>query len=232
MLTIEDIDQPLLWIIPFSMLTLIILLSLVNIVMHFLPEQSGYFLMFLACILLGASISGFITELIKGRGKYVFVSMGIAVFMCAIAFLMGYGFFKSNIITNARTSSIPVISNLISNVTLTILPGVFVGAVVGGGVGFLPDNPEINLIIETIEDLEIVTDRCMGYEKACKRCGAVMPFDSLFCCNCGGTLKKRRANNMKFCRYCGNRLHFLGEFCPDCGKEINIVSKPKVFLSN
>jgi RNA polymerase subunit RPABC4/transcription elongation factor Spt4 len=99
-------------------------------------------------------------------------------------------------------------------------------------VGFLPENPEINLIVEKIEDLDIVTDRGMGYEKACKRCGAVMPFDSLFCCNCGGTLKRRRANNMKFCRYCGNRLHFLGEFCPDCGKEINIVSKPKVFLSN
>jgi RNA polymerase subunit RPABC4/transcription elongation factor Spt4 len=188
--------------------------------------------MFSACILLGASISGFITELIKGRGKYVYVSMGVAVFMCAIAFLMGYGFFKSNIITGPSTAVVPVISNLISNITLTILPGVFVGTVVGGGVGYLPDNPEINLIVEKIEDLNTVTDRGMGYEKACKRCGAVMPFDSLFCCNCGGALKKRRASNMKYCRYCGNRLHFLGEFCPDCGKEINIVSKPKVFQSN
>jgi hypothetical protein len=78
--------------------------------------------MFSACILLGASISGFITELIKGRGKYVYVSMGVAVFMCAIAFLMGYGFFKSNIITGPSTAVVPVISNLISNITLTILP--------------------------------------------------------------------------------------------------------------
>jgi len=188
--------------------------------------------MFSSCILLGASISGFITELIKGRGKYVYVSMGVAVFMCGIAFLMGYGFFQSNVISGASTAAIPIISNMISNITLTILPGVFVGGVVGGGIGFLPDDQEINLVDEEIEDLNIETERGIGFEKVCKRCGAVMPFDSLFCCRCGGTLKKRRADSMKYCRYCGNRLHFLGEFCPDCGKEINIVSKPKVFQSN
>jgi len=59
-----------------------------------------------------------------------------------------------------------------------------------------------------------------------------MPFDSLFCSLCGGTLKKRRSETMKYCRYCGKRLNFLGEFCPECGKEINIVSKPKVFISD
>jgi hypothetical protein len=229
-LSIEDIDQPLLWIMPFSLLTLIILVSLVNIVLHFLPEQSGYYLMFSACILLGASTSGFITELIKGRGKYVYVSMSVAVFLCAMAFLMGYGFFKSNITTRASTATIPIISNLISNITLTILPGVFVGAVVGGGVGFLPDESE-NKFIEKIEELKIEPVKGVGYEKTCKRCDAVMPFDSLYCYKCGGTLKRKRADTMKYCRYCGNRLYFLGEFCPDCGKEINIISKPKVFQS-
>ena len=232
MLTIKDIDQPLLWIIPFSALILITIISLVNIVLHFLPETSGYLLMLLASGLLGASISGFITELIKGRGRYVYVSMGVGVFMCAIAFLMGYGFFKSNIISGPSTASIPVISSLISDITLTVLPGVFVGAIVGGGVGFFPDEQEIIIIEEKIEDLNIITENRMGYEKSCKRCGAVMPFDSMFCCKCGGTLKKKRADSMKYCRYCGNRLHFFGEFCPDCGKEINILSKPKIFQSN
>lgn len=232
MLTIEDIEQPLLWIVPFSVLTLIIIISLVNSTLHFLPENSGFILMLISCGSLGASISGFITELIKGRGKYVYVSMSVAILMGAIAFLVGYGFFKSNIISGPNTAAIPIISELISNITLTILPGVFVGAVVGGGVGFLPEENEFNQVDEKIDNIMITPDKRMGYEKACRRCETLMPFDSLFCSKCGGSLKKRRAETMKYCRYCGKRLHFLGEFCPDCGEEINIVSKPKVFLSD
>ena len=232
MLTIKDIEQPLLWIVPFSILTLIIIISLVNSILHFLPENSGYILMLISCGFLGASVSGFITELIKGRGKYVYVSMTVAIFMGALAFLVGYGFFKSNIISGPNTAAIPAISELISNITLTILPGVFVGAVVGGGIGFLPEKTEFIHADEKIDNIMITPDKRMGHEKACRRCGAVMPFDSLFCSKCGGSIQKRRAETMKYCRYCGKRLHFLGVFCPDCGKEINIVSKPKVFLSD
>ncbi len=76
--TIDDIEQPLLWIVPFAGLTLITIASLVNMVLHFLPNNSGYILMLVACGLICASVSGFITELIKGRGKYVYVSMSVA----------------------------------------------------------------------------------------------------------------------------------------------------------
>jgi ribosomal protein L40E len=171
-----------------------------------------------------ASVSGFLTELIKGRCKYVYISMSVAVFFGAIAFLVAYGFFKSNVITGTSIAAVSSISEIISNITLTILPGLFVGAIVGGGVGYQD--------LEPIIEKTIAPDKVVGYEKACRRCGAIMPFDSLFCSKCGGTLKKRRSETMKYCRYCGNRLYFLGEFCPDCGKEINIVSKPKVFLSD
>ena len=232
MRTIDDIDQPLLWIVPFAALTLITLVSLVNIVLHFLPESSGYMLMVIASGFICASVSGFLTELIKGRNKYVYISMSVSMFIGAISFLVAYGFFKSNIISGSNMASVSSISEIISNITLTILPGLFVGAIVGGGVGFLPEEPEYQEPEPSTEKTIVAPDKVIGYEKACRRCGAVMPFDSLFCSQCGGTLKKRRSETMKYCRYCGKRLHFLGEFCPECGKEINIVSKPKVFISD
>lgn len=232
MRTINDIDQPLLWIVPFAALTLITILSLVNTALNFLPNGSGYFLMLIACGFICSSVAGFLTELIKGRNKYVYVSMGVAVFIGAISFLVAYGFFKANTLSGPNIASVSSISEIITNITLTILPGVFVGAIVGGGVGFLPEEPEYKEPEQTMEKTVVAPDKIVGYEKVCRRCSAVMPFDSLFCSQCGGTLKKRRAETMKYCRYCGNRLHFLGEFCPDCGKEINIVSRPKVYVSD
>jgi ribosomal protein L40E len=230
--TINEAKQPLLWIVPFAGLTLITLLSLVNIALHFLPEKAGYVIMIIASGFICASVSGFITELIKGRGKYVYVSMGIAIFIGAISFLVIYGFFKANVVTGPSIASVSRISEIVSNITLTILPGLFVGAIVGGGVGFLPEEPEYHEPEQIKEKPVIAPDKIVGYEKVCRRCSALMPYDSLFCSKCGGTLKKKRAETMKYCRYCGNRLYFLGEFCPDCGKEINIVSKPKVFVSD
>lgn len=232
MRTINDIDQPLLWIVPFAALTLTTILSLVDLALNLLPQGSGYFLMLTACGFICSSVAGFLTELIKGRNKYVYVSMGVSVFIGAISFLVVYGFFKANMIQGPTLASVNPISEIISNITLTILPGIFVGAIVGGGVGFLPEEPEYKEPESMMEKPILAPDKIVGYQKVCRRCGAQMPFDSLFCSQCGGTLKKRRSETMKYCRYCGHRLHFLGEFCPDCGKEINIVSKPKVFISD
>ena len=78
---------------------------------------------------------------------------------------------------------------------------------------------------------KITPDKWPGYEKQCLKCGHVMPFDSIYCSFCGATLRRARAPEVKFCRYCGNRMHFIGEFCPDCGREINLISKPKVYVS-
>lgn len=232
MRTIDDIDQPLLWIVPFSVLTLTTLISLVNIVLRFLPESSGYIIMVISCGFICASVSGFLTELIRGRNKYVYISMSIAVFIGAISFLVAYGFFKSNVIAGPSIAAVSSISEIVSNITLTLLPGLFVGAIVGGGVGFLPEEHEYQEPEQKTEKTIVAPDKVVGYEKACRRCGEIMPFDSLFCSQCGGTLKKQRKETMKYCRYCGKRLYFLGEHCPECGKEINIVSKPKVYISD
>ncbi len=232
MSAIEDIDHPLLWIMPFAGFTLISLLALVNNFLSFLPEDSGYLLMLSGCASLCASVAGFITELIKGRNKYVYVSMGAAVIVGCIVFFAGYGFFKSNLVTGTGQALVPAVSDIISNLTMTILPGVFTGALIGGGVGIIPDETEVEPIEPLKDDVRISPDKKFGYEKVCRRCAASMPYDSMFCSQCGGTLKKMRTNTMKYCRYCGEKLHFLGEFCPDCGKEISIMGKPKVFIAD
>jgi len=218
--TIDDIDQPLLWIVPFAALTLVTIISLVNIVLQFLPESSGYVLMVIACGFICASVSGFLTELIKGRCKYVYISMSIAVFIGAISFLVAYGFFKSNVIAGPQIAAVSSISEIVSNITLTLLPGLFVGAIVGGGVGFLPEETEYIEPEKKIEKTVVAPDKVVGYEKACRRCGAVMPFDSLFCSQCGGTLKKRRNEAMKYCRYCGNAIPRDSTFCSFCGDKL------------
>ncbi|RLI36007.1 hypothetical protein DRO66_06445 [Candidatus Bathyarchaeota archaeon] len=108
----------------------------------------------------------------------------------------------------------------------------FTGALVGGGMGIIPEEVQVEPIEPLVDTVVVAPDKRAGFEKVCRRCSQLMPFDSLFCCQCGGTLKKRRTNQIKFCRFCGNKLHFLGDHCPDCGKEINIISKPKVFVDD
>ncbi len=230
--TIDEIDHPLLWMVPFAGFTLVGILSLVNAFLKFLPAGANYYIMLISCALLGAAVSGFITELIKGRGQYVYISMGAALLVGAITFLAGYGFFKSNLIIGTSEATVPLFSELISNVTLTLLPGVFTGALVGGGIGIIPDETLVEPIEPLVDTVVVSPDKRTGYEKVCRRCSQLMPFDSLFCSQCGGTLKKRRTTQIKYCRFCGNKLYFLGEHCPDCGKEINIVSRPKVFVSD
>jgi len=228
----DEIDLPLLWVIPFAVFTLLSLMSLVNVVLHFLPSNSGHIMMILASGFICASAAGFITESIKGKCNYVYISMGVSILVGAAAFLVTYSFFKTNSLEAANIAAVPGVNEIISNITLTLLPGLFVGAMVGGGIGLIPEEPDYQESTPLIEKPSATPEKIVGYEKVCRRCGALMPYDSLFCSQCGGTLKKRRAETMKYCRYCGHRLYFLGEFCPDCGKEINIVSKPKVFVSD
>jgi hypothetical protein len=231
-IAIDDIDHPVLWIVPFAGFTLISLIALVNIFLRFLPNGSGYLIMLSGCALLCASVAGFITELIKGRTKYVYVSMGASVIMGCIVFFAGYGFFRSNLVSETGQAVVPAVSEVISNLTITILPGVFTGALIGGGVGFIPEESKVEPIEPFKEEILITPNAKAGYEKVCRRCTSSMPYDSMFCSQCGGTLRKRRTDMMKYCRFCGKKLMFLGEFCPECGKEINILGKPKVFVAD
>ena len=55
----------------------------------------------------------------------------------------------------------------------------------------MPEETEYIEPLEEDRENDSSTRQGCGYEKACRSCGAVMPFDSLFCSQCGGTLKKR-----------------------------------------
>jgi len=76
--TIDEINHPLLWIVPFAGFILVGIIAVVNTFLNFIPTGANYYLMLLSCALLGAAVSGFITELIKGRCQYVYISMGAA----------------------------------------------------------------------------------------------------------------------------------------------------------
>lgn len=232
MIAIDDIDHPLLWIVPFAGFTLISILALVNSAISILPDGSGYMLMLGGCAFLCASVAGFITELIKGRNKYAYVSMGAAFLIGCVVFLAGYGFFKSNLVTGSGQAVVPAISDVISNLTITILPGVFTGALIGGGVGIIPEDTKVDPVEPLKEEIILGQDKKLGYEKVCRRCSATMPFDSMYCSGCGGTLKRKGTSKMKFCRYCGVKLMFIGDYCPECGKEISILGKPKIFIDD
>ncbi|MFB0557919.1 MAG: hypothetical protein ACETVY_02270 [Candidatus Bathyarchaeia archaeon] len=70
----------------------------------------------------------------------------------------------------------------------------------------------------------------MGYVKVCNRCGYHSPIDSKFCPFCGLGLTRLRAPMVKFCRFCGSKIQYFGHFCPDCGREIDMISKPHIFI--
>lgn len=232
MIAIDDIDHPLLWIVPFAGFTLISILALVNSILTILPDGSGYILMLGACAFLCASVAGFITEFIKGRNRYTYASMGAALIIGCIVFLAGYGFFKSNLTTGSGQAVVPAISEVISNLTITILPGVFTGALIGGGISIIPEDTEVEPVEPLKERIIIGHDKKFGYEKVCRRCSMTMPYDSMYCSCCGGTLKKVGSSKMKFCRYCGVKLMFIGDYCPECGKEISFMGKPKIFIED
>ncbi len=54
----------------------------------------------------------------------------------------------------------------------------------------------------------------------CKRCGAELDADDIFCPECGMKVTAARE-----CPYCGNALEADDQFCPGCGKAVEI-SKP------
>ncbi|MCW4049496.1 MAG: zinc ribbon domain-containing protein [Candidatus Bathyarchaeota archaeon] len=163
----------------------------------------------------------------------VYWTMAATMMIGGLNYALGHEFLKQNIASGIQVASIPIIGDLISTLTVTLIPGIFSGSVFGGAASLIPENlPEEKEAPPQKEPVRVTPDRWPGYEKSCNKCNHVMPFDSIHCSVCGSTLKKTRAPAVKFCRYCGKRIYFIGEFCPDCGREINLVSKPKVYISH
>ncbi len=235
--TVFDDKQPILWIIPIGILSLITLLWAINLFTGFIPFYIQNILMTFSSALIGSAIAGYITETVKGRGKFAYFAMVTTLFLGAIIFVVTKGFLQHNIMGTTKKATFPLIGELLSNLTITVLPGAFTGSVIAGAVSLVPEE-----VVEEIEEGKyeplqqkeiprLTPENWPGYEKFCTRCNMSMPFDSLYCAHCGTMLKKRKLSSVKYCRYCGSRIYFIGEFCPDCGKEINLISKPKVYVS-
>ncbi len=223
-------DQPVLWIIPGLGLTFFALINFTNLFLHFIPASINNVFMAMASAFVSSMSAGFIMELMKGRGRLTYYTIAGTWVIGLLIYNVGHGFLESNLINGTQTASISLLGTIITGVSLTVIPGVFTGSVVGGLASLIPD--ELLTEKEVSEAApQFAPNSWPGYEKICVKCGQVMPYDSVFCSHCGSVLKRRLSSDVRFCRYCGNRLHFKGEFCPDCGREINVLSKPKVYVS-
>ena len=207
------------------------LIGLVNMFLNILPARLATIFMLLCSAAMGTAISAYITELNRGREKIVEHTMWATLVLGAIIFYIAEGFMKGTFSPGVRTAQMPVIGNTLSALTLTIVPALITGSICGGVACIIPEIVEEQLPPNPKVLPKITPDKWPGYEKHCLKCGCVMPFDSIYCSFCGATLRRERAPEVKFCRYCGNRIYFIGEFCPDCGREINLISKPKVYVS-
>jgi hypothetical protein len=207
------------------------LIGLVNMFLNILPARLATIFMLLCSATMGTAISAYITELNRGREKIVEYTMWATLILGAIIFYIAEGFLSGTFSPGVRTAQMPAIGNTLSTLTLTIVPALITGSICGGVACLIPEIVEEQLPPNPKALPKITPDKWPGYEKHCLKCGHVMPFDSMYCSFCGATLRRERAPEVKFCRYCGNRIHFIGEFCPDCGREINLISKPKVYVS-
>jgi hypothetical protein len=225
-------DQPLLWLIPASAVSFFTLVGLLNLFLKILPARLVTILMLLCSALIGTTISAYITELNRGREKIVEYTMWATLILGAIIFYITEGFLRGTLSSGVQSAQMPLIGNTLSALTLTIVPALVTGSICGGVACLIPEIVEEQPPPQPKALPKITPDKWPGYEKQCLKCGHVMPFDSIYCSFCGATLRRARVPEVKFCRYCGNRIHFIGEFCPDCGREINLISKPKVYVSD
>lgn len=224
------LEQLRLWVLPGAALAFIALVNMVDLAFNFVPASLNNVLMAVASALVSSMSAGAILELMKGRSKLTYYTMVGTWFMGLVVYLAGHGFLESNLVEGARMASIPFVGAVLAGVTLTVIPGVFTGSMIGGMVSLYPvGGLTVEEAMESIPQLS--PGSWPGYEKICVKCGQVMPFDSVFCSQCGSLLKRRLASQVRYCRYCGSRLQLKGEYCPDCGKELTILSRPKVYVS-
>jgi RNA polymerase subunit RPABC4/transcription elongation factor Spt4 len=223
-------EQPVLWIVPGVALAFITLINVLDLVLNIVPASLNSVLMAVSSALVSSMSAGFILELMRGRGRLTHYAMAGSWVVGLVVYLAGHGFLESNVVEGTQMASIPLVGAMLTGTILIMVPGLFTGSVVGGVASLIPAEA---LMVEETEDgvPQLSPGSWPGYEKICVKCGQVMPFDSVFCSQCGSLLKRRLASQVRYCRYCGGRLQLKGEFCPDCGKELSILSRPKVYVS-
>jgi hypothetical protein len=218
-------------IIPGLGLVLLTLIMSLNLLLHFVPMSINLYLLSAASAFVSATSAGFIIELLKGRNRIVYYTMAVTWGVGLLVYLLGHGLLERNLFNGGQMASIPLVGAILTSVGVTVIPGLFTGSIIGGMASLVPDSV---LPVEEKPQFDVQgfnPNSWPGYEKACVKCGQIMPFDSIYCSHCGSTLKRRISSQVRYCLFCGSRLHFKGDFCPDCGREIMMLSRPKVYVS-
>lgn len=225
-------EQPLLWAIPTALLLLFLIFTGIDAMIPIVSLSQTTILMLIASFL-GSAVASVIAELNSETNRRALFAMALAFIGSILFFGFIYNVMQRLVPETARGAfMIPLIGGLLHNLAFGIIPGILTGVFFGGLVAFFPEEKIRNITqLHTISEPTITPENWPGYEKYCKRCGQIQPFDSAHCSHCGLELSRRRAHEVKFCRYCGSRIYFIGLYCPDCGREINVISKPSVYVS-
>lgn len=231
----KDLEEPpILWSIPFTLLLVTLFVAAADMLLPFIRLDVGLQAwMWAASTLITTIAASLVTEIISADKRRAMISMVFSAVVFSLIYRDLSGVVQKSIIEAVQGAvPNPLLGTAVYATSLTVVPSVLTGIILGGIFGSFPNappKPETSPIAIPIP--EPVEPRLPGYEKLCGRCGHHAPYVSKYCPYCGIELTMRRAPTVQYCRFCGARINYLGQFCPDCGKEIDIVSKPQIFVS-
>jgi RNA polymerase subunit RPABC4/transcription elongation factor Spt4 len=228
-------DPPLLWSIPFTLLLVTVIVAVADTFLPFVSlNVASSTWIWIASTLITAIVASLVSEFIAVDNRRAMVAMVAA----SIVFTLIYQDLSKAIritVTNVIQGAVPnpLLGNVVYLATLTVVPGALTGVVLGGIFGSFPGKSELKVNAPlSVTPTSFVEPPLTGYEKICNRCGRHLPFESSYCPFCGVKLIRRQAPAVKYCRFCGTCISYLGQFCPDCGKEIDMISRSHIYISN
>ena len=226
--------SPSLWLIPFTVLMIILILAAADMLLPFLPLNiSQQTWMWVVSTLVTTIISSLVTETITLNSRRTLLSMGLAAAVSTVIYVELFNLIQRNMVDSVLTVvPNPLLGGAIYTIILTFVPGALTGVILGAVFGFLPSSPKMKHETPNLSvTLRSTRSQWPGFEKICKRCSHPAPFESKFCPFCGVELMRRHAPPVRFCRFCGSRIYLVGLYCPECGREIAMLSKPSVYIS-
>jgi len=227
-------ESPTLWAIPFTILMIILIIAAADMLFPFLPLTIGQRTwMWAVSTLVTTIIASLVTEIIYLNSRRALLSMALAATVSTVLYIELSNFFQRTVV-DAVLSVVPnaLLGGAVYTVILTVVPGVLTGVVLSGVLGFFPVSTGMgHEAADWSAALRSTDGQWPGFEKVCERCGHPAPFESKFCPFCGVELMRRHAPPVRFCRFCGARIYLVGQYCPECGGEINMLSKPSVYIS-
>jgi len=227
-------ESPTLWAIPFTILMIILIIAAADMLFPFLSLNiSQRMWIWAVSTLVTTIIASLVTEIISLNSRRALLSMALAATVSTVLYVELSNFIQRTVV-DAVLSVVPnpLLGSAMYAVILTVVPGALTGVVLGGVLGFFPVSTRVgHEAADRSASLRSTDGQWPGFEKVCERCSHPAPFESKFCPFCGVELMRRHAPPVRFCRFCGARIYLVGQYCPECGGEINMLSKPSVYIS-